>query len=1176
MKKFLLTLLAVISVATYLPAKEATFDFTNAESILALNPYYNKPSDQDLNADYPLISGDVQIKYDKGTSTASSGGGIIRFYNSKELRTSSNTAVKGQQLIFSAGGANITKIVFTAKTFNFTCSSDNPASFSVSNKTWLANGGEFKDVVFKTSGQIIITKIVVTYEDATTPVDPPVDPSKVTPELEWSAQEASAVLGQAFDAPTLTVGPAEYKEDLEALVEYTSSDPAVATIDGNGVVKTLAKGSTVITAAIEAYENYNGASASYTLTVTDIPTSLKWSTDNVTVTLGDAFEAPTLTADPEEILLSTVYSSSNPDVATIDSEGKVQILSAGTTTITAKFENEPGYENASASYTLTVKKAISADEIVEEIKVSDFGNVSGSTYSTYSFTSATTGITYYANLMKNGTAMQFRSSNNNSGLVGSENPNGLVAKEITFTFATNTNNANKTFTIYGNNTAYMVPSNLYADATKGSLIGEGKYSAGNATHTVTPTTDYLYVGFRSANGALYIEGITITYTKPDQSKVTPQLKWSAQEASAVIGEAFEAPTLTIEPAENKTELEALVKYSSSDPEVASIDDKGVVTALAKGTTTITATIEASDKYNGATASYTLTVSQPITADEIVEELKVSDFGNVLVGKYDAHTFTSTTTGITYYANMAKNSTAMQFRSKENSGLVITTNTNDLVVKDISFTFATNTTSGRKFTVYGKNTAYTSPADLYATDDATKGSLIGEGNYSDGATHSFTPTTDYQYVGFRSYDGALYIESITITYTKPDPNKQPAGLEFATTSVSVAADELDKFEAPVLTNPNNLTVTYSSGNESVATVVAETGVVTLTGTKGSATISAAFAGNDSYNRQTVSYVINVTAASVKSIAATKQLAANEKLTVGYELTVAFVHNRNIFVTDAAGDFIQIYGANTYKANDIIPAGWEGTYTLFNNNTPEIMPVGTLPTASGVGTFTPKAVDASMITTDMVNSVVMLKNAVLSVDSPAAKENFDVTIDGATVGLYNNYTLPDVKAGKYDIEVVINTNNAGDLLIYPVSFKPVVVVNINNTPVDGDIINADCEVAELSFDVPEGYEVWYRFTPDAASVSNLAETANEGFIKYEAPVSFEDPGLLEYYTLETASGERSEIKTLKLDGVTGIDSIIADPDAADAVYYNLQGVRVDNPTNGVYVRVQGSKTTKVIVK
>lgn len=31
-----------------------------------------------------------------------------------------------------------------------------------------------------------------------------------------------------------------------------------------------------------------------------------------------------------------------------------------------------------------------------------------------------------------------------------------------------------------------------------------------------------------------------------------------------------------------------------------------------------------------------------------------------------------------------------------------------------------------------------------------------------------------------------------------------------------------------------------------------------------------------------------------------------------------------------------------------------------------------------------------------------------------------------------------------------------------------------------------------------------------------------------------------------------------------------------YYNLQGVRVDNPQPGIYIRRQGSKVSKVLLK
>ncbi len=53
-------------------------------------------------------------------------------------------------------------------------------------------------------------------------------------------------------------------------------------------------------------------------------------------------------------------------------------------------------------------------------------------------------------------------------------------------------------------------------------------------------------------------------------------------------------------------------------------------------------------------------------------------------------------------------------------------------------------------------------------------------------------------------------------------------------------------------------------------------------------------------------------------------------------------------------------------------------------------------------------------------------------------------------------------------------------------------------------------------------------------------------------------------------------LNILGYDGVDDVSVDtPDALYEVY-NLQGVRVANPANGLYIRVQGKKATKVLVR
>lgn len=54
-----------------------------------------------------------------------------------------------------------------------------------------------------------------------------------------------------------------------------------------------------------------------------------------------------------------------------------------------------------------------------------------------------------------------------------------------------------------------------------------------------------------------------------------------------------------------------------------------------------------------------------------------------------------------------------------------------------------------------------------------------------------------------------------------------------------------------------------------------------------------------------------------------------------------------------------------------------------------------------------------------------------------------------------------------------------------------------------------------------------------------------------------------------------KNIKLEAETKQDSIEAiEAETAEAVYYNLQGVRVANPENGIFIKVAGNKVEKVI--
>ena len=60
---------------------------------------------------------------------------------------------------------------------------------------------------------------------------------------------------------------------------------------------------------------------------------------------------------------------------------------------------------------------------------------------------------------------------------------------------------------------------------------------------------------------------------------------------------------------------------------------------------------------------------------------------------------------------------------------------------------------------------------------------------------------------------------------------------------------------------------------------------------------------------------------------------------------------------------------------------------------------------------------------------------------------------------------------------------------------------------------------------------------------------------------------------------EVKKIAVTGErTGVDVVenFVDDNNAPVVYYNMQGMKVANPTEGMYIRVQGSKSTKVMIR
>ena len=109
-----------------------------------------------------------------------------------------------------------------------------------------------------------------------------------------------------------------------------------------------------------------------------------------------------------------------------------------------------------------------------------------------------------------------------------------------------------------------------------------------------------------------------------------------------------------------------------------------------------------------------------------------------------------------------NTPCIQLRSSTSNGInsgIVTTTSGGKATK-IVVTWKSNTTNGRTLNIYGKNTAYSSSSDLY--DANNQGTLIGTIVY--GTSTELTISDDYEYIGLRSKDGAMYLDDISISWS----------------------------------------------------------------------------------------------------------------------------------------------------------------------------------------------------------------------------------------------------------------------------------------------------------------------------------------------------------------------------------------------------------------------------
>lgn len=183
---------------------------------------------------------------------------------------------------------------------------------------------------------------------------------------------------------------------------------------------------------------------------------------------------------------------------------------------------------------------------------------------------------------------------------GGTSPELRIDQNASFTARIDVQNTSRYLTLTYK--SYQTNSDQVLSISEGAVlkdqgsIGQTRYY----TIELDDDTEILTIKFMPTQLYSYIDDISL-----EEGTILPQkMSFSQTGAQAMVGRSFTPPVLN--------GAKTAVTYSSSNPEVASVDTQsGIVTINAAGRTTITAIAEESSNYFEGTASYVLEVSAAV-------------------------------------------------------------------------------------------------------------------------------------------------------------------------------------------------------------------------------------------------------------------------------------------------------------------------------------------------------------------------------------------------------------------------------------------------------------------------------------------------------------------------------------------------------------------------------------
>lgn len=398
--------------------------------------------------------------------------------------------------------------------------------------------------------------------------------------------------------------------------------------------------------------------------------------------------------------------------------------------------------------------------------------------------------------------------------------------------------------------------------------------------------------------------------------------------------SFTAPTATVSP-ENAI---GTLKYSSNNTAAIDVDSNtGELTFKAIGKATITATFRGDEKHSASSASYTIDYTDGI----IVISNDNSSFRDVKSYKtsYDNYLF---------YAKGGKTYTFNCTQIRKGDGENLQMKANSGVAKSPSFDFEFGYKVNVTYYISNNSTplTITSGSSLSASGVSTgeSGTSIAGTGYM--ATLENIPADSIFTI--KAGGNATYVSKIEIIpYTSKQ--KTATKVTFPKGSYEVLQDEENAFIAPkaTLTDASGnaikgASLEYSISENPFATINSETGEVSfINPALGSATVTASYAGDNTYNKASASYTINYIENPYKEYTSFKEIktkaASGEKVRItlnNAQVVYAYTNSSSqieayVRNSDDTGDAICFYNTGLdIKQNDILNGTLKATYTIFN--------------------------------------------------------------------------------------------------------------------------------------------------------------------------------------------------------------------------------------------------------